>query len=69
MARRLLNRRSLDHNDRCLLLRQHAGASQAQGAIKDKNAMAQAIRDEASRDGTAQAVLATMAEPGVTKKP
>lgn len=48
---------------------QHAGASQAQGAIKDKNAMAQAIRDQAKRKGTAEAVLATMAEQGVMKNP
>ena len=46
---------------------QHAGASQAQGAIKDKNAMEQAIRDHAGRKESAQTVMDLMTKQGVMR--
>jgi hypothetical protein len=46
---------------------QHAGMSQAQGAIKDKNAMDQAIRTEANGANSAQAVMSQLVSQGVMK--
>lgn len=46
---------------------QHAGGSQAQGAIKDKKALEQTILEQALQDESAKTVLRVMKEHGVMK--
>ena len=44
---------------------QHAGASRAQGAIKDKKALEQTILEQARQDESAKTVRRVMKEQGV----